>query len=589
MLKDVFISCAPNDESVAREVAQFLEKEGITCGIFGCDPGSGAGQEASVDAALDESQVLILIFSESANGSALVQDEVERALRAEKILIPLRIENVAPTGRMEELLRHRFRHDAFVGPLERHLPELVRMLKPVLHRLVAKTHEATSISRTLPSRSSIVRGLNEPKAGSNAGPLEVALHFPHPVFAGHPTRLDVRVRGFSGSAGRARLTVEGLGLKQNMSVALPDISLPEQHVRLALEPRKSGKFPLHVILVVDGLETRLQLAGVTTVRVNPAHSTTELVRPDEVLVNQGKADLFLRAPSKAAEAGMLIDEILAIEIPQEFEVVELRQEFTVGRAALKALELTGPLKLPPAFTGTGQTGTRLRLESEKASADFPFQKIRLVARNQFAIGRSGEESDYLAWFWPRNEIHDTKTRRISKRHCTFVREGANIAVRTMASGSMTSFDGEDLSGSDTFNLDGVGTLNLSGIYELEFARFPSTLQAHSGSAPHEETPRGSVAFISRTPNVLPQSALWLFTDGSFGSSRANPLMLDVEGIAEIQGRFHYDQGFFWIESVIDNDAVQVDDLKLERGQIVPLRQGMRVRLGDQDYRVGIEA
>jgi predicted component of type VI protein secretion system len=66
-------------------------------------------------------------------------------------------------------------------------------------------------------------------------------------------------------------------------------------------------------------------------------------------------------------------------------------------------------------------------------------------------------------------------------------------------------------------------------------------------------------------------------------------MLDVEGIAEIQGRFHYDQGFFWIESVIDNDAVQVDDLKLERGQIVPLRQGMRVRLGDQDYRVGIEA
>jgi hypothetical protein len=587
MLRDVLICCAPADESAGLKVCEFLEAEKISCWMAARDLAAGEDEQAMTAEAVDGCPVMVLIFSQNANASGKVQDQVERALGAEKILIPLRIENVAPEGRMEESLRHRYRHDALVGPLERHLPEVVRMLKPLLHRLVVKTREATSISRTLPSRSSIVRGAEGQKGGAASGELELALHFPHPVFAGHPTVVEVRLQNAS-PAERVELTLEGLGVKRRVTHVWEEIaSEAARRCRLTLEPSRSGRFPLHATVVQENKSTRRQLVGTRSFRVNAAPATNGVMRPDAVMVNDDKADLFLAAPSKEAEAGLPVSELLAITVPEDFQPMALTPEFDVARSALDALKPAGALEFAPGLSEKGQPATLLRLEPEQATEE-PFQDIRLVARPSFHVGRSREESDYLGWFWPRNDVHDTKTRRISKKHCTFLREGATLTIRSTASGSITTFDGQDLAGAETLVLDGIGTLNLSGIYELGVARFPSTLTA-APVAPHEESPRGSVSFISRTPNILPQHTLWMLTDGSFGSSRANPLPLDAAGLAEIQGRFHHDQGFFWIESVVDNGAVEVDGVALTRGQIAPLGHGMRVRLGDRWFRAAVEA
>jgi hypothetical protein len=314
---------------------------------------------------------------------------------------------------------------------------------------------------------------------------------------------------------------------------------------------------------------------------------SDLVRAEEVIVNDDKADMFLAEPLKAGEERSPVSDFLALRLPDRFETLNLTREFEVSHWAIESLKLSKALEYPPGFAGERQAGTLLRLEPEDAPADPPYQEIRLVARPVFHVGRSREESDFLAWFWPRNEVHDTKTRRISKKHVSFSREGATVAVRNVAAGSLTTFDGQDLTGSEFLVLDGVGTLNLSGIYELAVARFPST--QHGVEPPHAESPRGCLNFISRTPNTLPQHVLWLLTDATFGSSRANPLKLDLPGLAEIQGRFHYDQGYFWVESLVSNGAVKVDQCVIERGQIVPLSSGMSVMLGDQRYGVVVEA
>lgn len=191
-MRDVFICYAPLDAAIAETICGFLESEKITCWQAARDLATGDDASAMTEAAIDACPVMVLILSHEANGSAPVQDQVERALRAEKILIPLRVENVTPTGRMETSLRHRFRHDAFVGPLERHLPELVRMLKPLLHRLVVKTRESTSITRTLPSRSSIVRGPRKKRPGLYPGPGDRCRWlstFPIPSLPGMPAWL----------------------------------------------------------------------------------------------------------------------------------------------------------------------------------------------------------------------------------------------------------------------------------------------------------------------------------------------------------------------------------------------------------------
>jgi hypothetical protein len=591
-MRDVFICYAPLDVAIAENICGFLENEKISSWLALRDLAAGDDVAAMTETAIDACPVLVLILSHEANGSPEVQNQVERALQAEKILIPLRIENVTPTGRMEASLRHRFRHDAFVGPLERHLPELVRMLKPLLHRLVVKPRESTSITRTLPSRSSIVRGPDERKTDASyesKGPLQVAFHFPHPVFAGHASLVEVKVCAIDmARRGKAALTLEGLGLKRTVTLNLEKwADQPEQCHRISFDPARSGTFPLHVTVTLDDDTKRLKLTGVRSLRINAAHGMNDLVRAEDVMINHEIEDMFLAQPAYEEEAGSPLHELLAIELPENFETMELKLDFEVDRWAIESLTLSKPLEVPHELEDHGRPGTLLRLEPESASADLPFQEIRLVARPIFYVGRSREESDYMAWFWPRNDIHDTKTRRISKRHAAFVREGATIVIQNIATGSLTTFDGQDLAGSEMLILDGLGTLNLSGIYELGVARFPSTLGAPP-SSPHADTPRGSVSLTSRTPNTLPQQVLWLLTDGSFGSSAANPLPLPIASLAEVQGRFHHDHGMFWIESVVDNGAVELEGVTLERGKMVPLGHGMKVRLGDQIFRVAVD-
>ena len=591
-MRDVFVCHTAEDTAAAEKVCEFLEREKIACWTAPRDSAPGENEQSMIEAAVEACPVTLLIFSQSANESALLQDQIERALRAEKILIPLRIENVAPAGRLETSLRHRFRHDAFVPPLERHLPELVRMLKPLLHRLVVKTREATSISRTLPSRSSVVRGQEnkkEPAAGGRPALLALAFSFPHPLFAGHPGEIDLRVTGGDRLAkATVEISLEGLGLLRIVVLTLDDLGArPEQMHRVTIVPARSGVYPLHAVVTVNDEARRTQFSGQRSLRVNQARALTDRMRVDEVMVNDDKADLFLAAPADPAKAEAPVGELRVVGVPENFEPMELTEDFEIDRWTLEALKPGETLRIPPAFEGKGRAGTRLRLEPAVQAADLPFQEIRLVARPEFSVGRSREESDYLAWFWPRNEVHDTKTRRVSKKHCSFHREGALIVLRNVAAGSLTTFDGQDLGAEETMRLDGIGTLNLSGIYQLVVARFPSTLAGDS-AAPHEETPRGSLSFSSSSPNTLPQHVLWLLTDGSFGTSRANPLPLDFSGLADIQGRFHHDQGMFWIESIADNGGVEVEGVALSHGLVAPLAQGMTVRLGSQLFRVGLE-
>jgi predicted component of type VI protein secretion system len=58
---------------------------------------------------------------------------------------------------------------------------------------------------------------------------------------------------------------------------------------------------------------------------------------------------------------------------------------------------------------------------------------------------------------------------------------------------------------------------------------------------------------------------------------------------EIQGRFHYYRGCFWLENAVANGAVTVNGRALPAGSIVPLTTGMTLVLGNTQLRVGIGA
>jgi hypothetical protein len=244
-----------------------------------------------------------------------------------------------------------------------------------------------------------------------------------------------------------------------------------------------------------------------------------------------------------------------------------------------------------------QEGTLLKLEPVDGTAATQNREIRLVARPSFCLGRAREEADFLTWFWPRNEANDQKTRRISKKHCILSVQDIKIRVRDNETSNHTALGGQELTSKDGEPLERRGILKIADVYSLDITPFASNtpegpaianLRNWSGNKTETSaTVRGSVRFIPMTPLVLPQNSTWLLTDGAFGTSRANPIIVDLKGLAEIQGRFYHHFGAFWMESSVNNGAVNVNGTKLEPGFIVPLVTGQTVKFGESTFKVTV--
>ena len=104
---DVFISHASQDKEIAQELCNYLEPE-IKCWIA---PRNVTGLYArSIINGIKESQLMVLVFSEHANESPHVENEVDNAFNEGKVIIPFRIED----KQMSDVLLYYLRKSHYV-------------------------------------------------------------------------------------------------------------------------------------------------------------------------------------------------------------------------------------------------------------------------------------------------------------------------------------------------------------------------------------------------------------------------------------------------------------------------------------------
>jgi TIR domain len=131
---EVFISYSSNDKVTADAVCATLESRGIRCWIAPRDVLPGEEYASALVHALRDSQLMVLIFSSGANKSQQVLREVERAVSKGIPIVPLRIENIAPSAAMEYYISSRHWLDALTAPLEGHLVQLGETVQLLLSR-----------------------------------------------------------------------------------------------------------------------------------------------------------------------------------------------------------------------------------------------------------------------------------------------------------------------------------------------------------------------------------------------------------------------------------------------------------------------
>jgi len=101
---DVFISYSHTDKTVADTACAGLESAGIRCWIAPRDIRAGVEYAAGIMEGIDSARIMVLIFSSNSNSSPQVHREIECAVTKGLTIIPLRIEDTAPTEAMQYYL-----------------------------------------------------------------------------------------------------------------------------------------------------------------------------------------------------------------------------------------------------------------------------------------------------------------------------------------------------------------------------------------------------------------------------------------------------------------------------------------------------
>jgi tetratricopeptide (TPR) repeat protein len=131
---DVFISYSHEDKPTADAICATLESQRIRCWIAPRDVLPGENFPAAIIQAIEESRIMVLIFSSHSNNSGHVIRELTKAVSKGVIIIPFRIEDVPPSQAMEYLIGVPHWLDALTPPLEQHIGRLAQTVTVLLKK-----------------------------------------------------------------------------------------------------------------------------------------------------------------------------------------------------------------------------------------------------------------------------------------------------------------------------------------------------------------------------------------------------------------------------------------------------------------------
>lgn len=97
----IFISHSSRDREAADRLVKDLERRGIPCWISSRDIGPGEDYQGAIVTALEAAPAMLLLFSTNANNSREIPRELSLASARRKPMIPVRLEDIVPSGALE--------------------------------------------------------------------------------------------------------------------------------------------------------------------------------------------------------------------------------------------------------------------------------------------------------------------------------------------------------------------------------------------------------------------------------------------------------------------------------------------------------
>lgn len=139
MPRDVFISHSAQDKKVAETICAALEQAAIRCWVAPRDVRPGRSFPGEITRAIQQSKVMLLIFSRHSNSSEQVLREVQLAVDCRVPIVRLRIEDIPLSDDLRYYLSTPHWLDALTHPLSKHIPALVLAIQELLGAAAEET------------------------------------------------------------------------------------------------------------------------------------------------------------------------------------------------------------------------------------------------------------------------------------------------------------------------------------------------------------------------------------------------------------------------------------------------------------------
>ena len=132
MPRDVFISHSAQDKKAAETICAALEQNGIACWVAPRDVRPGKSFPGEITRAIQQSKVMLLIFSPHSNSSEQVLREVQLAVDSHLPIVRLRLADIPLSDDLRYYLSTPHWLDALTPPLTKHIPPLVTAIRELL-------------------------------------------------------------------------------------------------------------------------------------------------------------------------------------------------------------------------------------------------------------------------------------------------------------------------------------------------------------------------------------------------------------------------------------------------------------------------
>jgi hypothetical protein len=153
MPRDVFISHSAQDKKVAETICGALEQSGIRCWVAPRDVRPGHSFPGEITRAIQQSKVMLMIFSRHSNSSEQVLREVQLAVDCHVPIVRLRIEDIPLSDDLRYYLSTPHWLDALTHPVSKHIPAVAAAIRELLGPAAATSETAAATPQSPPAET----------------------------------------------------------------------------------------------------------------------------------------------------------------------------------------------------------------------------------------------------------------------------------------------------------------------------------------------------------------------------------------------------------------------------------------------------